>query len=217
MENLNDAVAALDKFKDPSLSLFWKESIRAGVNRMSEISETLKKAAVTNEDAWTFVKEADPESDFARGYARLNSLRDEVNNLQTELLNAARQAIAPQIPEETATAMREEFKGLSADLEAFNNMAERLVAPRLVKDGSEKNEEFLSAFAFLKTNAPNLRGAGTGGVKATANSNPDTAKIRKYAREVLNADVKDRGRVDEKYVTAYYEAKNSGNLPEAYA
>lgn len=214
MENLNEAVEALDKFKDPSLSMFWKESIRAGVNRMSEISETLKKAAVTNEDAWNYVKEANPESDFARGYARLSALRDQVNNLQTELLNSARQAIAPQIPEDEATSMREEFKGISADLDAFNMMAERLVAPRL---NPEKDATVLAAFDFLKTRSPNLRGAGTGGVKSTTTVNPDTAKIRKYAREVLSADVKDRGRVDEKYVTAYYEAKNSGNLPEAYA
>ena len=216
MENLTDAVVALDGFKDPSLSLFWKDSIRAGVNRMSEISETLKKAAVSNEDAWTFVKEAEADTDFARGYARLNSLREQVNNLQTELLNAARQAIAPQIPEEEATAMREEFKGLSADLDAFNTMAERLVAPKLQKD-PEKNAAVLAAFEYLRTKTPNLRGAGTGGVKATATVNPDTAKIRKFAKEILQADVKDRGRIDEKYVTAYYEAKNSGNLPEAYA
>lgn len=214
MENLNEAVTALDKFRDPSLSMFWKESIRAGVNRMSEISETLKKAAVTNEDAWTYVKEANPESEFAKGYARLSDLRDRVNSLQTELLNAARQAIAPQIPEDDANSMREEFKALSADLDAFSLMAERLVAPKM---NPEKDAEVLAAFDFLKNKAPNLRGAGTGGVKSTATVNPDTAKIRKYAREVLNADVKDRGRVDEKHVTAYYEAKNSGNLPEAYA
>lgn len=214
METLNEAVSVLDTFKDPSLSLFWRDSIRPGVNRMAEISETLKKAAVTNEEAWTYVKDAEPESDFARGYARLTDLRDKVNALQTELLNAARQAIAPQIPEEEAESMREEFKALNADLDAFTLMAERLVAPRLKAD---KDAPVLEAFSFLKTKAPNLRGAGTGGVKSAATVNPDTAKIRKYAREILQADVKDRGRIDEKFVTAYYEAKNSGNLPEAYA
>lgn len=214
METLNEAVAALDTFKDPSLSLFWKDSIRAGVNRMAEISDTLKKAAVSNDDAWNYVKDSAPETDFAKGYARLSDLRDKVNALQTELLNAARQAIAPQIPEGDAESMREEFKTLSADLDAFNTMAERLVAPRLKAD---KDADILAAFSFLRAKSPTLRGAGTGGVKSTTAVNPDTAKIRKYAKEVLNADVKDRGRIDEKYVTAYYEAKNSGNLPQAYA
>lgn len=212
MESLNEAVEVLDKFKEPSVSMFWKDTVRAGLLRMEGIAEELRKSSVSNTDAWNHVKEAGEGTEFARGYAKLNALREQVRTLETELLNAARNAIAPQLPEAESTKLRDEFKAHGENLAAFNLMAERLVAPRL---NAEKDAKVLEAFEFLSKNSPSLRGTSTGGAKATA-TNPDTPKIRKYAKEILGADLPDRGRVSEEYITKYYEAKEAGTLPEAY-